>query len=71
MFEESYLFTMSEKEENTTRYWIEEHNKTCKFKRKNIPRSFTFSFTPLGIGTDIEVGCSCGEAMNVTDINAW
>ena len=66
MFEESFLFTMNEKEEETTRYWIEEHNKTCELYDKNL---YTYCFTPTALGTGIEVRCSCGEVMNVS--NTW
>ena len=65
MFEETYLFVMSEKEEKVANSWKKEHNKTCK----NI--LYTYSFTPNGIGTDVEVKCSCGKTINVTDISVW
>ena len=64
-------FTLSNKEAENVDIWLDEHNKKCKLKKKNKTRYLTYSFTPVGIGTSIEVRCSCGKSKDITDSSSW
>ena len=45
--------------------WSYEHGKTCK------KRSYSYRFTPTGIGTGVTVECGCGAQENITDYESW
>ena len=62
-------FTMNDKEEQEWKKWYREHK--CKWKKKNKMRTFTFCFTPTGLGNSITVMCSCGKMIEVTDSEYW
>ncbi len=64
-------FDLSDKEEETFNVWYKEHKKKCKIYKKGKHRHFTFKFTPVGIGDVIEVECSCGKKIDVTDTDCW
>jgi len=64
-------FKASDKEVGKFNEWLEKHNKKCKLKKKNKPRSFTYCFTPLGMGTGIAVKCSCGKSIDITNVEDW
>jgi len=67
----SYYFELSSTEQESLKKWLKEHNKKCKLKRKGKKRFLTYCFTPNGIGLGIEVKCSCGKSVDVTDIDSW
>lgn len=64
-------FKTTEIEEQKLETWLSKHNKKCKLKKKNKMRLFTYLFTPTGIGTIIEVKCSCGKSVDITDESKW
>ncbi len=64
-------FDLSKKEEEAYNDWFQEHKQECWLYKKGTPRLNTFSFTPTGIGCCVEVECSCGEKINVTDYESW
>lgn len=64
-------FDLSEKEEETYNAWRREHKKKCKLYKKGKQTLTTFKFTPTGIGPIIEIECSCGKKINVTDWESW
>jgi hypothetical protein len=68
---ENKIFTIFGEEQETLDEWMEEHNRTCEIKLRNQMRSFQYCFTPVGIGTVIEVKCSCGESVDITNIDSW
>jgi hypothetical protein len=63
-------FTVSKKEEDTFLKWRDEHDCDKQLKASKR-RHNTFSFTPLGMGTSIEVRCSCGAKKDITDTDCW
>ena len=62
-------FRVSKIEEERFETWLIEHDKICPWRYKN--RFFTYSFTPTGIGSVIEVKCRCGESVDITDESIW
>ena len=64
-------FELSEKEEKKLNDWLEKHNMKCKLKKKRKLRHFTYCFTPTGIGSIIEVECSCGKSKDITCEEDW
>lgn len=59
-----HVFTLNEKEEQEFE----------KFKKKHreCRGLFKISFTPTGIGNDIEVKCTvCKKKKNITDVESW
>ena len=64
-------FQMSKQEVDDMNLWIERHDNKCKLKKKNKPRFFSYCFNPTGIGTAIEIKCSCGKFKDVTDTSCW
>jgi len=64
-------FELSEKEEEKCIQWKIEHSLKCKFKRKNKPVFYSYTFTPNGIGVSIEVKCSCGKKKDITCVDDW
>ncbi len=64
-------FSMSDKEERNHDAWWNEHKKKCKLFKKGKPRHNTYKFTPTGMDLIIEVRCSCGKEINVTDSESW
>jgi hypothetical protein len=62
-------FTISDKEEKRIKKWKNKHKRVCK--QENRLYSYTFTPTPTGIGSIIEVKCSCGDSFDATDINSW
>lgn len=52
--------------------WLKEHNKKCPISYEGaIGGKITFQFTTTGIGLIIKVICSCGEELDLTDIDSW
>jgi len=66
--EETY-FTLTNEEKKDADNWINNHK--CKFNEKEISRMISYCFTPLGMGTGIEIKCSCGKSIDVTDVSVW
>ena len=64
-------FELSKNEELKLNKWLSKHNKKCKLKKKNKPRTLTYCFTPTGIGSIIEVKCSCGKSVDLTCDEDW
>ena len=64
-------FEMSDVEHKEFSEWYQEHKEVCELRKENRYGSITYSFTPIGIGTVIEVKCSCGEHKNLTDTSCW
>jgi hypothetical protein len=60
-------FTISDKEEKRIKKWKNKHRKVCKLEN----RLFSYTFTSTGIGSTIEVKCSCGNSFDVTDVYSW
>ena len=64
-------FELSEKEEKKLNDWLEKHNMKCKLKKKRIPRTLKYCFTPIGIGQIVQVKCSCGKSKDITCEEDW
>jgi hypothetical protein len=62
-----FLFSMSEKENEKSKKWIEKHSRKCKLEYPLI----TYKFTPTGIGDVIIIQCQCGKEKDVTDVSNW
>ena len=63
------VFTLSEKEEKEYRKWSDLKNK--RYKKLDQKVSYTFCFTPTGIGNSIAVKCSDGTEKDITDYDSW
>ena len=61
------MFELNKNEKQKLAKWIEKHKKKCN----TFNRYLTYSFTPTGIGTIVEVKCSCGKKVDVTDESNW
>lgn len=66
------LNEVEEKRANNFKQW----HKRCRPKDNNDMfkqyAPFKYIFTPLGIGTDIEIVCPyCGKTKSITDIDCW
>lgn len=61
-------FTMSEEEWEAARNWITTH--VCAHRGKP-QMTIGYLFTPTGIGTAVDVQCSCGSSYNATDYRSW
>lgn len=59
-------FGLTDVEDQHYKEWAAAHEKEC-----TVVSSHTFKFTPNGIGNGIEVECSCGSSVNVTDSSVW
>ena len=70
-----YEFAMNEREAEVTTKWMSDH--VCvpsgwRFWRTVPPcPSFTYSFSPTGIGDSVIVSCHCGAKRDVTDYGSW
>ncbi len=64
-------FDLSAKEEEAFNFWRGKHKQECILYAEGILRTETFMFTPTGIGSCVEVECSCGDKINVTDYGSW
>jgi hypothetical protein len=62
-------FELSDAEEAKFEEWRLEKKKTKKLTTTG--GSYTFQFTPTSIGTVIEVLCSDGTKLDLTDYNQW
>ena len=63
-------YTLTNKEELKAKNFIKKHKKTCNKKQQNLP--FSYKFTPTGIGIGIEIICPyCNNIENITDYNCW
>ena len=53
--------------------WKQSHKLKCRIG--NYPTAiegrYTYSFTPTGIGTFIDIQCVCGEKLNLTEDVDW
>jgi len=72
-----YLFEMNEVEAEAAMRWTSEHE--CTIPRWQFWRdanyykypSFTYSFTPTGVGDAVTISCHCGAKKDVTDYSSW
>lgn len=68
-------FRMNEVEAEAATRWVSAH--VCAPARWWIRRkiwkhpSFTYSFTPTGIGDVVTISCHCGAKKDVTDYSSW
>jgi len=69
------MFNLNKEQLSKYTEWIKEHNKTCKYtdpmKQGAIGGRITFSFTPTGLGTLVQVKCMCGEVYDLSDCENW
>ena len=78
------MFDLNDKEKEKFDEWKELHDKECPFSRVNMDENvynfcaiggrFSYIFTPTGVGTTIEVECSCKKgnySINLTDYDSW
>jgi hypothetical protein len=69
------MFQLDKDEQKLFNEWLEEHDKTCPFKRPEnqgaIGGRLTYCFTPTSLGVATSVKCACGEEVNVTDYGSW
>lgn len=63
------LFELSQKEVIRISLWHKEHK--CKVWRGVANMSTSYVFTPTGIGTCVEIVCTCGERKDITDYENW
>jgi hypothetical protein len=50
--------------------WQEQHLHPGE-RKAAIGGSWTYSYTPTGLGTIVKVSCSCGGEIDLTDYDAW
>jgi hypothetical protein len=60
------VLRLSEKETEAIRTWFIDHEHD-----KRAQRSVTYCITPLGIGQEVRVRCTCGSEEDVTDYGSW
>ena len=61
------IFELNNIEEAAAEKWKEKHTKDCIFK----DCSFSYIFTPGGIGTSVKIKCICGKKKDITDYCSW
>lgn len=67
-------FNLNDNQIEKLRDWLDNHNKTCKFKKKMRERNsmavgqLEYCFTPYGVGEGVVVRCNCGDSINLTNI---
>ena len=61
------VFVIPPYEQMTLDKWYSKHSRRCKLQH----RALTYCFTNTGIGQAIEVRCTCGESINITDYEQW
>ena len=65
-------FTLSAKQVEKFEKWRKKKNKkNCETYDGVVGGSYTFCFTPTGIGTIDCVKCTDGEELDLTDFNNW
>ena len=65
-------FVLSDVEVKQYREWRTEHLKECPVEEVGaIGGRFTFSFTPIGLGTIVVIKCVCGKELDLTDYENW
>lgn len=60
-------FVISQSERRAANEWMLVHK--CAHRDKY--RSITWMFTTTGIGTVVELKCSCGAQVDVSDYGSW
>jgi len=67
------VFKLNKEQVEILDKWLKRHDKTCKFKGKEITKRgrLTFRFTPTNLGTIAAVHCLCGKRVDLTDTNNW
>jgi hypothetical protein len=69
-----YRFVLNKQEEQDAKKFIEEH-KDCTWDPDHTPAiggRFSYTFTPLGIGTEVEIKCNiCHNHKDITDVSNW
>ena len=57
-------FEITNEDELELKNWLDEHDKTCRFKERSSQGAaggrLTYSFSPTNIGTMRKVSCACG-----------
>jgi hypothetical protein len=75
IFASQRSFSLSQKEAENLRIWLERHDENCRFADRASQGAaggrLSYTFTPTGIGCGIKVGCACGEKVDVTDYDSW
>ena len=62
------IFALSATEKKQLNKWLKKHLKKCT----DYPKAhLTYMFTPTGIGSIVEIECSCGKKVDVTDSSNW
>lgn len=62
------MFELSGIEKERLDKWLKKHNKKCI----DYPGGhLTYMFTPTGIGNIVEIQCSCGKKVDVSDSSNW
>jgi len=60
-------FALSPEESKRAKTWCKQHGK----RHQGRHNSWTYRFTCTGVGTKVEVVCSCGAEKDVTDYEQW
>lgn len=62
-------FELTDKDNEEAKVWLDEHDKTCRFKDRSSQGAaggrLTYSFTPTGIGLMKKISCACGSEVSV------
>jgi hypothetical protein len=71
------IFELTEDESKKAREFFKNHKCSIGldeygFKKMGaIGGGETYSFTPTGLGNIIEVKCTCGKKLDLTDTDSW
>ena len=64
-------FEITPEQDDKIAQWIKEH-KCSEVAKRALHRSFTYCFTPTGIGDAQKVVCSaCKSELVITDVSSW
>jgi hexokinase len=65
------VFELTPEQDDQIAAWIRDHQ-CSEVAKRSLHRSFTYCFTPTGIGDAQKVVCSaCKKELDLTDVSTW
>ena len=62
--------SLNASEQKKVDVFVEHHERLYRASIEKVP-IFTLKFSPTGVGTKIEIACSCGDNLDVSDYEGW
>lgn len=65
------VFELTSEQDDKVSAWVRDHQ-CSEVAKRALHRSFTYCFTPTGIGDAQKVVCSaCKKELDLTDVSTW